>query len=194
MLSVSALCVFCGSSNAVPAVYRDAAHKLGKILGACGMHLVYGGGSVGLMGAVANATLAAGGKVTGIIPRHILAAEVGHVGLTELIVVDTMHQRKLKMFEMSDAFVALPGGVGTLDETIEILSWRTLGLHDKPLVLINTAGYWTPLINLLEHTVRNHFSTTETREFYSVAANVDDLLGVLETWSRPSRRSREDVI
>ena len=194
MLSGSALCVFCGSSNAAQAVYRNAAHQLGEILGARGVRLVYGGGNVGLMGTVANATLAAGGKVTGIIPRHILEAEVGHGALTELVVVDTMHQRKLKMFEMSDAFVALPGGVGTLDETLEILSWRTLGLHDKPLVLINTAGYWTPLINLLEHTVKNHFSSAETRDFYSVVTDVDELLGALEAWSRPTRPSRQDII
>ena len=194
MPSVSALCVFCGSSNAAAAVYRPAAHQFGQILGARGVRLVYGGGNVGLMGIVANATLAAGGTVTGIIPRHIMAVEVGHSALTELIVVDTMHQRKRKMFEMSDAFVVLPGGVGTLDETLEILSWRTLGLHDKPVVLVNTAEYWTPLIELLDHTVRNGFSATETPGFFSVVAEVDEVLGVLEAWSEPTKPSRQDII
>ena len=125
--------------------YKDAAHQLGTLLGQNGHQLVYGGGRVGLMGIVADATLAAGGPVVGIIPEHIQVLEVEHTGLTELLVVDSMHTRKRMMVDRSDAFVVLPGGLGTLDETFEILTWKQLRLHDKPIVVANIDGYWDPL-------------------------------------------------
>ena len=194
MATVSALTVFCGSSNAAAANYRTAVERLGRTLARQRVRLIYGGGNVGLMGVAANAALDADGEVTGVIPRHIMAAEVGHTSLTELIVVDTMHQRKHKMFELSDGFVVLPGGIGTLDETIEILSWRSLDLHEKPTVLVNIDGFWDPLIDLLEHTVQNNFSKTEIHDYYTVVHGVDEVLGAVEARMRPSKPARQDII
>ena len=145
MKDVFSVCVYCGSSSRVSDTYKDAAHQLGTLLGENGHQLVYGGGRVGLMGIVADATLAAGGSVVGIIPEHIQVLEVEHTGLTELLVVDSMHTRKRMMVDRSDAFVVLPGGLGTLDETFEILTWKQLRLHDKPIVVANIDGYWDAL-------------------------------------------------
>jgi uncharacterized protein (TIGR00730 family) len=139
------LCVYCGSSPGVDPRYREAARALGGGLAARGIELVYGGGRNGLMGLVADAVLAGGGKVTGVIPLHLQNRELAHVGLSELLVVDSMHERKRVMAERADAFAVLPGGIGTLDETVEILSWRQLGLHDKPIYVVDIAGYWSPL-------------------------------------------------
>src|SRR5882724_11747956 len=151
MASVKRLCVYCGSSDRVAAAYREAARRLGTILAASGIELVYGGGRIGLMGLVANAALEAGGRVIGIIPAHLHDAEIGHSGVSELIVVGSMHERKQRMFEMSDAFAVLPGGLGTLDEAFEIITWKQLSLHDKPVVILDVAGYWAPLVALIEH-------------------------------------------
>ena len=136
------------ASAPIPAA-RDVAVRLGELLAREGITLVYGGGGVGLMGLVANAALKAGGRVVGIIPRFLLQREAGHPALTETVVVETMHERKLQMFERSDAFVVLPGGIGTLEELFEVLSWRTLGLHTKPIVIVDQGGYWEPLAALL---------------------------------------------
>ncbi len=143
------------------------------------MRMIYGGGHVGLMGATADAVLAAGGEVIGVIPKHLLEREVGHHGLTELRVVDTMHSRKQMMFELADAFVALPGGIGTLDETFEIISWRQLGLHDKPLVILDDRGYWRPLAALLEAVVAGGFANPGIADFYAVAEDVEQLFDCL---------------
>src|SRR4051812_28646019 len=151
MSQVRAVCVYCGSSGKVADAYKTAAHELGIRLGSEGLRLVYGGGRVGLMGIVADASLSVGGEVIGIIPEHIQKLEVDHGGLTELHVVDSMHTRKRMMVERSDAFVVLPGGLGTLDEMFEIITWRQLRLHDKPVVIVNIAGYWDPLKILLAH-------------------------------------------
>src|ERR1700687_244226 len=148
MALVKRICVYCGSSGRVNEAYRAAATRLGMVLARAGIELIYGGGRVGLMGLVADAALAEGGRVTGIIPMHLHDREVGHTGLTELVVVDNMHNRKRRMFELADAFAVLPGGLGTLDETLEIITWKQLGLHDKPVVIVDVAGYWTPLIEL----------------------------------------------
>ncbi len=155
---IGALCVYCGSSEGADPRYRDAARELGAGAAARGIDLIYGGGRNGLMGVVADAALARGGRVTGIIPVHLEHREVAHRGLSELIVVTDMHQRKRVMAERADAFAVLPGGVGTLDETIEILSWRQLGLHRKPLVIIDIAGYWAPLAELFRHIVASRFA------------------------------------
>ena len=132
---------------------------LGAGLAASGIELVYGGGRNGLMGAVADAVLAGGGTAIGVIPRHLQDREVAHLGLSELVIVDTMHQRKQAMAERSDAFVVLPGGVGTLDETVEILSWRQLGLHEKPVYIVDIADYWSPLAVLFDHIVASNFAS-----------------------------------
>jgi uncharacterized protein (TIGR00730 family) len=152
------LCVYCGSSPGTDQRYGDAARTLGAGLAAAGVELVYGGGRNGLMGLVADAVLAGGGRVTGVIPLHLQHRELAHLGLTELLVVDSMHERKRVMADRADAFAVLPGGVGTLDETVEILSWRQLGLHDKPIYIVDIAGYWSPLARLFEHIVASDFA------------------------------------
>ena len=152
------LCVYCGSSIGADSRYAEAARELGVGLAARGIELVYGGGRNGLMGSVADAVMAGGGRATGIIPVHLEHREVAHRGLSELVVVTDMHQRKRVMAERADAFAVLPGGIGTLDETIEILSWRQLGLHEKPIYVIDIAGYWSPLAELFAHIVGSRFA------------------------------------
>lgn len=146
---VRALCVFSGSRMGSNPRHREAAERLGRMMAERGIRMVYGGGNIGLMGAAARAVLENGGEVTGIIPDFLMSLEVGNPGVTELIVVDTMHERKARMFELSDAFVVLPGGLGTLDETIEIATWKQLQLHAKPIVTVNIDGYWDNLNTLL---------------------------------------------
>jgi uncharacterized protein (TIGR00730 family) len=156
------------------------------ILAKAGIGLVYGGGRVGLMGLVADAALASGGKVTGIIPKHLHDREVGHRGLSELILVDDMHSRKRRMFDLSDAFVTLPGGLGTLDETIEIMTWKQLGLHDKPVILVDVAGYWAPLIELVGHAVASGFAGRGALQLYRVVPRVEDVMLALAAAPEPS--------
>ncbi|MGC7098960.1 TIGR00730 family Rossman fold protein [Amycolatopsis lurida] len=162
------VCVFCGSSPGNSPVYAEQAAALGKLLAERGIGLVYGGASVGIMGVVADAALAAGGEVIGVIPGHLMSAEVGHHGLTELHVVDTMHERKAKMAELSDAFLALPGGAGTLEELFEVWTWAQLGLHAKPLGLVDVAGYFEPLRKFVDHMVDEGFLRAQHREMVSV--------------------------
>ena len=186
MTEITTVCVYCGSSNAAPEVHRRAAARFGTLLGEAGLRLVYGGGRVGLMGIVADAVLAAGGYAVGIIPDHIQAKEVEHRGLNELIVVDSMHTRKRAMFDRSDAFVVLPGGLGTLDELVEIVTWRQLGLHDKPLVLVDIDGFWQPLLTLIDHMVDQRFVRPEDRRIWRVVPTVDDVLPALARAPEPT--------
>jgi uncharacterized protein (TIGR00730 family) len=179
MKEIKRLCVYCGSSGAVEASYREAASELGARLGAAGIELVYGGGRVGLMGLLADAALTTNGKVTGIIPRRLLDAEVAHLGVTELVVVDSMHDRKRLMAEKADAFAILPGGIGTLDELFEMLSWKQLELHDKPILLVDIGGYWAPLRALLDHIVVNGFARPQTRRLLHVVPSVSALMAAL---------------
>lgn len=179
-MQIERLCVYCGSSNGADPRYRDAAHALGAGLAARGIELVYGGGRNGLMGAVADAVLAGGGRATGIIPVHLEDREVAHRGLSELVVVTDMHQRKRIMAERADAFAVLPGGVGTLDETIEILSWRQLGLHEKPIFIVDIAGYWAPLAELFEHIVGSRFAAPLVPRLISFVPDVAALFAALE--------------
>lgn len=185
MAFVKRICVYCGSSGRVDETYRAAATRLGVIIAEAGIELIYGGGRVGLMGLVADAALASGGRVTGIIPVHLHDREVGHKGLTELVVVDSMHSRKRRMFELADAFAVLPGGLGTLDETLEIITWKQLGLHDKPIVLVDVAGYWTALLDLVEHIVESGFASRQSLRLYRVVPRVEDVLGVLAAAPQP---------
>jgi uncharacterized protein (TIGR00730 family) len=185
MASVKRICVYCGSSGRVDETYRAAATRFGVILAKAGIELVYGGGRVGLMGLLADAALASGGRVTGIIPIHLHDKEVGHTGLSELVIVDNMHERKRRMFELSDAFAVLPGGLGTLDETLEIITWKQLGLHDKPVVLVDVAGYWTPLIELVEHAVVSGFATRRSLQLYRVVPRVEDVLPAVAAAPQP---------
>ena len=179
MKKIGQVCVYCGSSGAVEARYREAASELGARLAAAGIELVYGGGRVGLMGLLADAVLSAGGQAIGVIPRRLLDAEVAHRGVTELIVVDNMRDRKRLMAEKADAFVVLPGGIGTLDELFEILSWKQLGLHDKPILLVDIGGYWTPLHALLDHIVVTNFARPHTRQLLRVVPNIPALMTAL---------------
>jgi uncharacterized protein (TIGR00730 family) len=176
MQNIRRLCVYCGSSGAVDERYREAARELGAGLATAGIGLVYGGGRVGLMGLLADAVLAAGGEVTGIIPSRLRDAELAHHGVTELVVVDSMHERKRLMAEKADAFAILPGGVGTLDEMFEILSWRQLELHNKPIFLVDIGGYWRPLRVLLDHIVAHGFARPETRGLLRVVPTVAALM------------------
>jgi len=180
MQNIRRLCVYCGSSGAVDEQYREAARELGARLAAAGIGLVYGGGRVGLMGLLADAALAGGGCVTGIIPSRLRDAELAHHGATELVVVDSMHERKRLMAEKADAFAILPGGIGTLDEMFEIVSWKQLELHRKPIFLVDIAGYWSPLRALLDHIVVNGFARPETRDLLRVVPTVAGLMASLE--------------
>jgi hypothetical protein len=179
MQNIRSLCVYCGSSGAVDAQYRDAASELGVHLAQAGIELVYGGGRVGLMGLLADGALAAQGKVTGIIPSRLWDAEVAHHGVSELVVVDSMHERKRLMAERADAFAVLPGGIGTLDEMFEIVSWKQLRLHDKPIFLVDICGYWAPLRALLDHIIDTGFAREQTRGLLHVVASVAALMAAL---------------
>ena len=190
MTDIRSLCVYCGSSDLGPPDHRLAAAKLGEILAKEGVELVYGGGRVGLMGVIADSTLAAGGRVTGIIPDHLIRAEVGHGNVSELIVVDSMHVRKQTMFQRSDAFVVLPGGPGTLDETFEILTWRQLRLHDKPVIVCNLGGYWTKLLDLIETFIDAKYARPDFRDFYTVVDRVEDILPAIDAARAPTVPAR----
>jgi uncharacterized protein (TIGR00730 family) len=183
------ICVFCGSAVGARPEYAAAARELGRAIAESGYGLVYGGGSIGLMGVVADSVLDAGGEAVGVIPDVIVDCEVGHNGLTELCVVRTMHERKAMMAERSDAFIALPGGFGTMDEFMEIVTWAQLGIHSKPCVLVNVGGYYDPLLRFLESAVDGGFIRSENRALVRVAANPAEALKTIEcAW-----RVREQV-
>lgn len=175
-ITPSSLCVFCGARFGTDPATRETAMGLGRLLAAEGITLVYGGGGVGLMGLVANAALDAGGRAVGIIPNFLLQREAGHPALTETVVVETMHERKLQMFERSDGFVVLPGGIGTLEEFFEVLSWRTLGLHNKPIVIIDQGGYWEPLAALLRGVVEGGFAERTHLDHVAFVSELKDVL------------------
>jgi uncharacterized protein (TIGR00730 family) len=179
---LSSICVFCGSNAGAQAAYLEAAEAVGRGLAQRGVRVVYGGGRVGMMGAVADAARAAGGEVVGVIPQAILDLEIGHTGLDDLRVVGSMHERKALMAELSDAFIALPGGVGTLEELFEVYTWAQLGIHSKPLGLIDVAGYYGPLVAFLDHAVQERFLRPQTRTLLAVSDGLDDLLAQLEAW------------
>jgi uncharacterized protein (TIGR00730 family) len=194
MRDIRRLCVYCGSSDAVDARYRQAAKDLGLRLAKAGVELVYGGGRVGLMGLLAEEVLSANGTVIGIIPRRLLDAEVAHRGVTELVVVDSMHDRKRLMAEKADAFAILPGGIGTLDEFFEIVSWKQLGLHDKPILLVDIGDYWAPLRVLLDHIVVNGFARPQTRKFVHVVPSVSALMAALSKEPVVSRKTEVEQL
>jgi uncharacterized protein (TIGR00730 family) len=173
------VCVFCGSRAGGASVYAEQARALGTALAARGWGLVYGGGQVGLMGVVADAVLAAGGRAVGVIPRALATKELAHAGLTALHVVETMHQRKALMADLSDAFIALPGGYGTLDEFFEIVTWAQLGLHAKPVALLNTEGYFDPLRAWVDRAVADDFLRTQHRDLLLVHAAPEAVLDAL---------------
>ena len=170
------MCVYCGSRPGADPRFAQSARDTGALIGSQGWELVYGGGKVGLMGMVADATLAAGGTVYGVIPQTLIDREVGHTGLTELHVVDNMHARKTMMFERAHAFVALPGGIGTFEELFEIWTWHQLGMHHKPFGLLNVAGYYDPLIAMLDGMMKQGFLNPVVRELLQVGTDAAELL------------------
>ncbi len=185
MKTPNAVCVYCGASSRVSDVYKMAGHKLGVGLAERKIQVVYGGGRVGLMGIVADAAIGAGGSVVGIIPDHIQALEVEHTGLSELHVVDSMHTRKRMMVDRSDAFIVLPGGIGTLDETFEVLTWKQLRLHDKPIVIVDVDGYWAPLVAMIEHMITQGFCQPAHRRLFTVVNRVEDVFDALNREPEP---------
>jgi uncharacterized protein (TIGR00730 family) len=171
-----AICLFCGSSTGTSPRYREAAADLGREFAARGVTLVYGAGSVGLMGIAADAALAAGGTVVGVIPRILMEQEVGHRGITELHIVETMHERKALMASRADAFLALPGAFGTADEMFEVLTWNQIGIHSKPVGLLNVSGYFDPLLAWVEHCEKEGFLRPQHRALLRVGTSFSDLL------------------
>ena len=182
---MKSICVFCGSNPGAQPVYAAAARELGTLIAGRGMTLVYGGGNVGLMGIIADAALAAGGRVVGVIPDFLLRKEVGHTGLTRMEVVETMHERKQKMADLSDGFIALPGGMGTLEEMAEILTWGQLGLHGKPFGLMNTATYYQPLSQMFDQMVTEQFLHPGNRGMVLTSSEPADLLDQMAAYEAP---------
>ncbi|UXX83124.1 LOG family protein [Roseovarius pelagicus] len=173
------VCVFCGSRTGVNPAFAEAADAVGTALAGAGWRLVYGAGDVGLMGRTARAAQAAGGSTFGVIPQHLVRREVGKSDLTTYIVTETMHERKKVMFMNSDAIVVLPGGAGSLDEFFEVLTWRQLGLHEMPILLLDLDGYWQPLTGLIDHIIAEGFADPSLREFYTSVPDVGALFAAL---------------
>ncbi|MBT8064438.1 MAG: TIGR00730 family Rossman fold protein [Gammaproteobacteria bacterium] len=182
------ICVYCGSSPGRLPAYREAADRLGRVLAERRIGLVYGGASVGVMGAVADAVLDEGGEAIGVIPRSLATKEVAHHGLDELVVVDSMHQRKAKMAELSDGFVALPGGWGTIEEIFEMLTWAQLGFHEKPCGLLNVAAYFDPLFTFLERAIEQRFVKEDHRPMMMMDNNPAALLDRFSDYRAPRVR------
>ncbi|WP_300298786.1 TIGR00730 family Rossman fold protein [Ferrovibrio sp.] len=187
MTAIRSVCVYCGSSLGESQIYTAQAQILGRRLAENGIRLIYGGGRIGLMGVVAEAALAAGGEVVGIIPNHLHDWEVGHTGLTELHVVDSMHTRKRMMVDMSDAFIAMPGGLGTLDEFFEVVTWRQLKLHDKPVIVLNTGDYWHPLLALVEAVIERGFARRTATTLFTVVDDAEAVVAALLAEPAPER-------
>jgi uncharacterized protein (TIGR00730 family) len=193
MQHVTRLCVYCGSAAGLDPRYQAAARELGEALAKAGIELIFGGGRVGLMGVLADSVLAAGGRVVGIIPQRLRDAELAHPGAGELVIVGSMHDRKRLMAERADAFAILPGGIGTLDETFEILTWRQLGLHDKPIFLVDVAGYWQPLRDLLDHIVAQGFTQSLVPRLLEIVPNVGELMRAL-AYAQPAGAPRSELL
>ena len=184
---IQSVCVYCASSNRSSGVYLEAAAQVGRTLAENGIHIVYGGSSLGSMGRLADAALQAGGRVTGVLPGFMDELEWGHRGLTEMRIVGDMHERKRTMLELADAAIALPGGCGTLEELLEAITWKRLGLFFGPVVLVNVKGFFDPCIELLERCIGEHFMDPKHRAMWSVAAGPDDVMAALAAappWSR----------
>ena len=185
MTKLRRICIFCGSSLGARPAYEQSAKRLGELLAERGIGVVFGGGCIGLMGALANAALSKGGEVIGVIPEALMRREVGHRGVTKLHVVETMHQRKALMADLADAFIGLPGGYGTLEEICEMLTWSQLGIQQKPCGLLNVEGYWDGLLAVLDHAVDEKFVRPENGQLVLVAQNPEWMLERLVEWTPP---------
>lgn len=179
-MEIRSVCVYCASSTNAPAWLNDEVREFGKGLASRGWRLVYGGASVGVMGALADSVLASGGQVLGVIPRALISREVAHPGLTELKVVETMHERKAEMFKAAEAFVAFPGGFGTMEEFFEMLTWKQMGIHNKPIVFVNTHRFYDPLIAQFERCIADGIVRKDARILYSLADSGAQVFNVLE--------------
>lgn len=180
---MKSVCVYCGANAGADPIYQQAAAALGKRLAGDGLRLVYGGGNTGLMGAVANGVLDAGGQVTGVIPQHLVDWEVAHKGVTTLEVVGSMHERKSRMFDLADGFVALPGGFGTLEEVFEMLTWRQLNIGQKPIAFLNVNGYYSPLMAMIEHMVAEKFLHADQRHDLWFGDDIDQMLTWMDNYA-----------
>ena len=187
---IKSICVFCGSAIGANPSYSAAAHDLGVELAHNHIRLVYGGGSVGLMGLIADSALKHGGEVVGIIPKTLTQRELGHDHLTELHVVETMHDRKAMMAELSDAFVTMPGGFGTYEELFEVISWAQLGIHSKPILLLNVDGYFDLLIQMIEHSVSQGYIRQQDADLVRVTSKVDEVIPILQESPRQDYRPK----
>lgn len=189
--SIQNICVYCASSTQIQAAYFDAADRLGKILAGLNINLIYGGGATGLMGRVADSVLESGGKVTGIIPRFMCEEKWEHTSVTELVVTESMHERKEKMAMMADAAVALPGGCGTMEELLEVITWKQLGIFTKPIVILNTNGYYDSLINMLHQAVDENFMRDIHKDIWTVVALPEEIIPAIQNatkWDRSVRK------
>ena len=189
--NISSVCVYCASSTKIPSVYFDAAKELGRLLGERKLRVVNGAGNIGLMCAVSDAALAAGGTVTGVIPHFMVEQGWHHKGLTKLIETQSMHERKQLMADMSDGIIALPGGCGTLEELLEIITWKQLGLYLKPIVILNTNHFYDPLLELLQQAITQHFMRQEHKDIWHVAQTPEEAVNLLYTiphWSKEIRK------
>lgn len=179
------VCVFCGSNPGTDPAYTEAARSLGRMLAEANVRLVFGGGHVGLMGVVSNAALEAGGDIVGVIPKFLVERELAHEGLTDLRIVGSMHERKAMMSDLSEGFIALPGGTGTLEEFFEVLTWAQLGEHQKPCGLLNVAGYFDPLLTVFDQMVAKGFLSPSNRDLVLVDSDTDGLLQKLDHYQPP---------
>ncbi len=191
MKDTKAIAVFCGSKAGESPSYEAAARELGRAMAEKGVRLVFGGGRIGIMGFVADEVMSGGGEVTGVIPHFLHDLEVGHDGVTELIAVESMHERKNTMFMRSDAFVILPGGLGTLDECLEIITWKQLHIHAKPIVILDVDGYWKSLMVLVEDVIAGGFAHPKARDLFTVVTSVDDIFQAIATAPEPDREVLE---
>lgn len=187
---MQSICVYCGSSEKMPEVYLQAAAEMGKVIAGRGLRLIYGAGSTGMMGVLADAALQAGGEVYGVIPHYFNTPVLAHPNLTELEIVDTLHQRKARMVELADAFIALPGGYGTLEEFFEVITWAQIGLHQKPVGLLNVNGYYDLLLAVIEQARQQGFIYDEHRALFDVEAQPAKLLDALQNHIPPSGLER----
>ncbi|MBM3581581.1 MAG: TIGR00730 family Rossman fold protein [Alphaproteobacteria bacterium] len=179
MAKIDSVCVFCGSKFGNDPAWARAADRLGVLLAEAGIRLVYGGGRIGLMGVVAQSVMRAGGRVSGVIPDFMIKLEVADTGITDLVVVDSMHERKRRMFELADGFVILPGGLGTLDETFEIVTWKQLRQHSKPIVVLNVNGYWSPFADLVRAIVAGGFAHPAVADLFTLVETPEAVLPAL---------------
>jgi len=183
MKNINSLCVFCGSRFGNDPAYEQTARELGAVMADKGIRLIYGGGGIGLMGVVANAVMENGGEVIGIIPKFLDEMELGKLDATELIITDNMHERKSQMFELSDGFISMPGGLGTLDETFEIMTWKQLKIHSKPIIILDVAGYWSELSALINALVFKGFADKQIKGMYQTVSNTAEVFVALDSFS-----------